>query len=111
VRHDVQRIDASISKIVDGGESLRGRIEVPVAARTGRRWSPLDELRQIVNAVSIPVGTVGGLTVEEASRTPDYGAAVVILATPLTVRPDDFSVAEVELKETIRSVCRVVHGE
>ena len=80
------------------------------AAATGERLSTLKQLREVATAVSIPVGAVGGLTVSEAVRTPEYGAAIVILATPLTVRPDDFALAEDNVETTIRQVCRQVHG-
>ena len=56
-----------------------------VLSRTGRRWSPLDRLRDVAAAVSVPVAAVGGMTVEAAAGTPDHGASIVILATPLTV--------------------------
>src|SRR5205807_6142874 len=34
--------------------------------------TPLDQLREIVQAVSVPVQAVGGLTVEQAIQTPQY---------------------------------------
>jgi len=40
----------------------------------GRCPSPLDQLREVVAAVSKPVQAVGGLSVEQAIRTPEYGA-------------------------------------
>src|SRR3954449_9019445 len=44
-------------------------------AKAGRRMpSPLDQLKEVVAAVSIPVQAVGGLTLEQAVRTPEYGA-------------------------------------
>src|SRR6202046_3539291 len=39
--------------------------------------SPLDQLREVVAAVKVPVQAVGGLTIEQAMRTPKYGASVV----------------------------------
>lgn len=79
-------------------------------ARTGRRWSPLDQLREIAAAVSIPVGTVGGLSIDEAAATSEHGASIVILATPLTVAADDFSSVEPDVEAAIRTVCRRVHA-
>lgn len=78
-------------------------------ARTGRRWSPLDQLRDVAAAVSVPVGAVGGMTVDEAASTPNHGASIVILATPLTVASNDFSAVEPNVEAAIRSVCRRVH--
>lgn len=44
-----------------------------IAARGGRMPSPLDQLREVVKAVKAPVQAVGGLTLEQAVRTPEYG--------------------------------------
>ena len=41
--------------------------------------SPLDQLREIVAAVRVPVQAVGGLSIEQAIRTPEYGAPLVVL--------------------------------
>src|SRR5207249_1777735 len=53
-----------------------------IAARGLRMPSPLDQLRQVVEAVSIPVQAVGGLSLEQAVRTPEYGAPLVVLGAP-----------------------------
>src|SRR3954466_5640286 len=37
-----------------------------IAARGERMPSPLDQLREVVNAVNVPVQAVGGLTIEQA---------------------------------------------
>ncbi len=34
--------------------------------------SPLDQLKEVVNAVKIPVQAVGGLTLEQAIRCPEF---------------------------------------
>jgi CO/xanthine dehydrogenase Mo-binding subunit len=41
--------------------------------------NPLDELREIAEAAHIPVQAVGGLTIEQAIKTPEYGAPLVEL--------------------------------
>jgi 3-hexulose-6-phosphate synthase len=52
-------------------------------AASGRRMpSPLDQLREVVAAVRVPVQAVGGLTVEQAVRTPEYGAPLVVIGAP-----------------------------
>src|SRR5207244_1775290 len=61
-----------------------------IAAAGKRMPSPLDQLREVVQAVKIPVQAVGGLTLEQAVRTPEYGAPVVVLGAPLTVDADAF---------------------
>src|SRR3954462_13587278 len=41
--------------------------------------SPLDQLREVVAAVKLPVQGVGGLTLQQAVRTPEYGAPLVVI--------------------------------
>ena len=57
-----------------------------ISARGETAPSPLDQLRNIVDAVDIPVQAVGGLSLEQAVRTPEYGAPLVVLGAPLTIR-------------------------
>ena len=64
-----------------------------IAARGQRMPSPLDQLREVVQAVSVPVQAVGGLTIEQAVRTPEYGAPLVVLGAPLTIDADAFKTA------------------
>src|SRR6476659_6641477 len=42
-----------------------------IAARGQRMPSPLDQLRAVVDAVGVPVQAVGGLSLEQAVRTPE----------------------------------------
>src|SRR4029079_14743546 len=44
-----------------------------LAAMGLRMPSPLDQLREVVQAVKIPVQAVGGLTLEQALKCPEYG--------------------------------------
>ena len=61
-----------------------------IAAQGRKIPSPLDELREVVAAVDIPVQAVGGLTLEQAVRCPEYGAPLVVLGAPLTIDADSF---------------------
>ena len=61
-----------------------------IAAGGQRMPSPLDQLREIVDAVKVPVQAVGGLTLEQAVKTPEYGAPLVVLGAPLTIDADGF---------------------
>jgi len=80
-------------------------------AASGRRMpSPLDQLRAVVAAVSIPVQAVGGLTLEQAVRTPEYGAPLVVIGAPLAVDADAFRTADGNLEDTLRLICQRVHG-
>jgi 3-hexulose-6-phosphate synthase len=81
-----------------------------IAAAGGRTPSPLDELREVVNAVSVPVQAVGGLTIEQAVRTPEYGAPLVVLGAPLTIDADAFKTAAGDVEGSLRLICEKVHG-
>lgn len=81
-----------------------------IAARGERMPSPLDQLREVVNAVSIPVQAVGGLTLEQAIRCPEYGAPLVVLGAPLTFDADAFKTADGNLEESLKKICAAIHG-
>jgi 3-hexulose-6-phosphate synthase len=80
-------------------------------AAAGRPYpSPLDQLREIVAAVRVPVQAVGGLSIEQAIRTPEYGASVVVLGAPLTIDADSFKTAGGYLEDKLRLVCDRIHA-
>lgn len=81
-----------------------------IAAAGLRMPSPLDRLRDVVAAVSVPVQAVGGLTLEQAMQTPSYGAPLVVLGAPLTVDADQFKTADGDLESILRKICERVHG-
>jgi 3-hexulose-6-phosphate synthase len=70
--------------------------------------TPLDQLRGVVEAVSVPVQAVGGLTIEQAIETPAYGAPLVVIGAPLVVGEQALHGAELE--STLRSICERVHA-
>jgi 3-hexulose-6-phosphate synthase/6-phospho-3-hexuloisomerase len=72
--------------------------------------SPLDQLREIVSAVRVPVQAVGGLSVEQAIRTPEYGAPLVVLGAPLAIDPESFKTASGDLESMLRLICDRVHA-
>jgi 3-hexulose-6-phosphate synthase/6-phospho-3-hexuloisomerase len=72
--------------------------------------SPLDQLREVVAAVNIPVQAVGGLSTEQAVQTPDYGAPLVVLGAPLTIDADSFKTASGNLEDKLRLICERVHA-
>jgi 3-hexulose-6-phosphate synthase len=72
--------------------------------------SPLDQLREVVAAVKIPVQAVGGLSVEQAIRTPEYGAPLVVLGAPLAIDADSFKTASGDLEDKLRLICERVHA-
>jgi len=80
-------------------------------AASGRRMpSPLDQLGDVVRAVKVPVQAVGGLTIEQAVRTPEFGAPLVVLGAPLTIDADDFQTASGDVESSLRLICQKVHG-
>ncbi len=80
-----------------------------IAAAGQRIPSPLDQLQDIVAAVNVPVQAVGGLSIEQAISTPEYGAPLVVLGAPLTIDADAFKAAEGDLEGTLRLICEKVH--
>lgn len=81
-----------------------------IAARGQRMPSPLDQLKEVVKAVNVPVQAVGGLSLEQAIRCPEYGAPLVVLGAPLTVDADAFKTAGGDLEDSLRLICEKVHG-
>ena len=81
-----------------------------IAAAGKRMPSPLDQLRDVVKAVRVPVQAVGGLSLEQAIRTPEYGAPLVVLGAPLTIDADAFKTASGDLESSLRLICDKVHG-
>ena len=78
------------------------------------RWASdgpgaLDQLREVVAAVEVPVQAVGGLTIEQAIRTPEFGARLVVLGAPL-IEGDSSKAASGNLEDQLRLVCDRVHA-
>ena len=81
-----------------------------IAARGERAPNPLDQLRAVVDAVSVPVQAVGGLTLEQAIQTPEYGAPLVVIGAPLVIDADSFSRGAGNVEEVLRKICERVHS-
>lgn len=80
-------------------------------AAAGRPWpSPLDQLRDVVAAVRVPVQAVGGLSIEQAIRTPEFGAPLVVLGAPLTIDANSFKAAAGDLETVLHMICEKVHA-
>ncbi len=82
-----------------------------IAAAGNRMPNPLDELKEVVNAVSVPVQAVGGLTLEQAVQCPQFGAPLVVLGAPLTIDADAFKTADGDLEGSLRMICEAVHAQ
>lgn len=81
-----------------------------IAARGLRMPSPLDQLREVVNAVTIPVQAVGGLSLEQAIQCPAYGAPLVVLGAPLTIDANAFKTSDGDLESSLRLICNAIHA-
>jgi len=81
-----------------------------IAAKGRPMPSPLDQLKEVVAAVNIPVQAVGGLTLEQVIRCPEYGAPLVVLGAPVTIDADAFKTADGNLEESLRLICNKIHG-
>lgn len=81
-----------------------------IAAKGLRMPSPLDKLREVVAAVSIPVQAVGGLTLEQVMQCPAYGAPLVVLGAPVTIDADSFKTADGNIEESLCLICTAIHA-
>lgn len=81
-----------------------------IAARGERAPNPLDQLREVVDAVSVPVQAVGGLSLEQAIKSPEYGAPLVVIGAPLAIDADSFSRGAGNVEDVLRMICDRVHA-
>ena len=81
-----------------------------IAARGLRMPSPLDQLREVVEAVTIPIQAVGGLSLDQAIKCPEYGAPLVVLGAPLTIDGDSFKTASGDIESSLRLICDKIHS-
>jgi 3-hexulose-6-phosphate synthase len=81
-----------------------------IAAQGKPMPSPLDQLKEVVAAVRIPVQAVGGLSLEQVVKCPEYGAPLVVLGAPVTIDADAFKTANGNLEESLRLICNKVHA-
>ncbi|MBI4660494.1 MAG: orotidine 5'-phosphate decarboxylase [Verrucomicrobia bacterium] len=72
--------------------------------------SPLDRLREVVEAIDVPVQAVGGLTIQQAIETPKYGAPLVVIGAPLAIDPHSFQTAAGDVEGMLREICAKVHA-
>ncbi len=81
-----------------------------IAAAGHRMPNPLDQLKAVVDAVSVPVQAVGGLSLEQAIACPTYGAPLVVIGAPLAIDADSFSAGAGNVEEVLRKICEQVHA-
>jgi 3-hexulose-6-phosphate synthase/6-phospho-3-hexuloisomerase len=87
------------------------RRDPEVIREHGRRApTPLDELAAVVQAVSIPVQAVGGLTIEQTRELPRYGVHHLVLGAPLTVDADAFKAPAHDVEALLREIVGRLRG-
>jgi 3-hexulose-6-phosphate synthase/6-phospho-3-hexuloisomerase len=69
-----------------------------------RGLSPLDELDDVVRAVSIPVQAVGGLSLQQAIECPSRGAPLVVVGAPLVIDGAAFRPADADLFPVLKKI-------
>lgn len=69
--------------------------------------TPFDHLAAVVEAVSIPVQAVGGLTIDQAASMPGHGAPLVVLGAPLVIDRQEFK-PSTDRNELLRILRQVV---
>jgi 3-hexulose-6-phosphate synthase len=74
-----------------------------------RGLSPLDELDEVVRAVSIPVQAVGGLSIDQAIECARRGARLVVVGAPLVIDGTAFRPAGGNLLQKLKQICDDVH--
>lgn len=74
--------------------------------------SPMDELDAVVQAVSVPVQAVGGLSIRQAIECPKHGAPLVVLGAPLVIDADQFKpVTGSALRDALAQICREIKNK
>jgi len=74
-----------------------------------RGLSPLDELDDVVQSVSIPVQAVGGLSIDQAIECARRGAPLVVVGAPLVIDGAAFRPADGNLHQKLKAICDAVH--
>ncbi len=68
--------------------------------------SPLDDLKPVLDAVTIPVQAVGGLSVDQAIQTLELGAEIVVFGAPLVISGTEFKPADPNLEIILRDLVK-----
>jgi 3-hexulose-6-phosphate synthase len=86
------------------------RDPVVIREHGGRAPTPLDELAAVVQAVSIPVQAVGGLTVAQTSELPKMGVHHLVLGAPLAVDADAFEAPKHDVEALLGEIVGRLRG-
>lgn len=132
-----QAHEASVIEMVKAARELGGKVmadvlaspDKPAAARRmqelGADWiivhtgfderrhvsglSPLEDLPAVLEAVSIPVQAVGGLSLDQAVESVRMGAQSLVIGAPLAIQADRFAAGD-EFERIIREVVAKVRA-
>ncbi|MEZ4729474.1 MAG: orotidine 5'-phosphate decarboxylase / HUMPS family protein [Caldilineaceae bacterium] len=73
--------------------------------------SPLDDLPAILEAVTVPVQAVGGLSIDQAIQTLAMGAEIVVFGAPLVISGTEFKAADPDFEQIMREIVTRVKGQ
>jgi 3-hexulose-6-phosphate synthase len=73
--------------------------------------SPMDELDEVVRAVTVPVQAVGGLSIRQAIECPAHGAPLVVLGAPLVIDADEFKTTSTDLHAVLSEICSEIRRQ
>ena len=71
--------------------------------------SPLDEIDDVVRAVTVPVQAVGGLSIQQALECARRGAPLVVVGAPLVIDGAAFRPASSDLFPLLQRICSDIH--
>lgn len=69
--------------------------------------SPLDEIDDVLRAITLPLQAVGGLSIEQALETIRRGASSIVIGAPLAIQADRFATGD-EFDQILREVVEKV---
>jgi 3-hexulose-6-phosphate synthase/6-phospho-3-hexuloisomerase len=69
--------------------------------------SPLDDIEQILKAVTIPVQAVGGLSIPQAVQSVELGASSLVIGAPLAIDANSFAIGK-DYENILRDVVKQV---
>jgi 3-hexulose-6-phosphate synthase/6-phospho-3-hexuloisomerase len=67
--------------------------------------SPLDEIDDVLEATTLPLQAVGGLSIEQALETIRRGASSIVIGAPLAIQADRFATGD-EFEQILAEVVR-----
>lgn len=66
--------------------------------------SPLNDLRPVLDRVKIPVQAVGGLSIDQAIKSLEMGAEIVVFGAPLVISGTEFKPADPDFRRVFGEI-------